>query len=340
MMNGSLGEAITRATLAELFPEHVFVKTRALPWLGGLELDCYNEDLQLAVEYQGIQHYEYVPHFHVGDIANFHAQCARDERKRIAVEEAFVALVEVPYTVKPTRIRAYVRRTIEELGYDIPAVETLASDQDFLASVAEEGTLAAAMLEKAHAVAASHGGRCLSESYLNCHLPLKWICMADHEFETPLASVNHADHARPRWCPECGGTRKRTDEENQALVASTGYTLLGIGTRIVGIKQPRVEPTFHLQCPAGHRYVTLRTNFAPVVDGEPRKECRRCARIRTNRIRAMQERTVRAAGFGLRLVGPFVPRELPSAWECMARGHQFEASWDAILARPRKCLVC
>lgn len=62
-----------------------------------LELDCFNEELRLAVEYDGIQHSVFVPHFHASEAA-FAAQQERDRVKERVCAERGVALVRVPYT--------------------------------------------------------------------------------------------------------------------------------------------------------------------------------------------------------------------------------------------------
>ena len=66
----SKGEKECRKVLENLFNKP-FSKSRPdflrNPVTGGnfnLELDCYNQELSLAVEYNGIQHYKYVPYFH------------------------------------------------------------------------------------------------------------------------------------------------------------------------------------------------------------------------------------------------------------------------------------
>jgi len=50
-----------------------------------LELDGYNDDLKLALEYNGRQHYEYNVFFHRNDIANFTKQQEHDIVKRSCV---------------------------------------------------------------------------------------------------------------------------------------------------------------------------------------------------------------------------------------------------------------
>src|SRR3954468_17708030 len=99
-MEGSRGEALTREILKEALPNDVFTKPRHLKWLPKLELDFYCEEKKLALEYQGIQHYEYVPFFHGEvNIEKFEQQQARDQRKRSCAKAAGVTLIEVPYTV-------------------------------------------------------------------------------------------------------------------------------------------------------------------------------------------------------------------------------------------------
>ncbi|MDD4930673.1 MAG: hypothetical protein PHG66_00770 [Candidatus Colwellbacteria bacterium] len=73
-----------------------FVKIRP-PWLGKLELDGYCEKLNLAFEYQGLQHYEYIPFFHQNDIERFNGQLERDIRKKELCKENGTILLCIPY---------------------------------------------------------------------------------------------------------------------------------------------------------------------------------------------------------------------------------------------------
>lgn len=336
-MDGSLGECIMRAALQELFPTETFVKTRQLTWLSGLELDCYCEKLRLAFEYQGIQHYQYVPFFHNNDPQRFEAQQVRDQRKREAAHDEFVVLVEVPHTVPYAKIRNHVFREVSALGYSV--VKPTTSLREFLTKARADGAQAVVYLEKARSIARSHKGVCTSDVYIDCHTPLDFICAKGHHFQTPLASVNARDHSRPRFCPECGGTRRRTFEENEALVKSAGYTLLDVIDRRTGVAQ-RLDRYLVVRCPAGHEYEVYRANFAPVVDGKPKRGCVRCARTRTNHARGEQERRARAREWGIEMTGPFVKRNQKTTWMC-ANGHEFQASWNTVLAREKnKCLLC
>jgi hypothetical protein len=81
-----------------------------------LEIDCYSPKLKLGVEYNGIQHYKFTPHFHKNHEA-FRNQQYRDELKRRMCNENNVTLIEVPYTVKNKDIPAFLFEKLKPLGY-------------------------------------------------------------------------------------------------------------------------------------------------------------------------------------------------------------------------------
>ena len=64
-----------------------------------LELDLYNADLKIAVEYSGEQHYRYIPYFHK-TYQHFVKQKERDELKRELCKKNDICLIEVPYNVE------------------------------------------------------------------------------------------------------------------------------------------------------------------------------------------------------------------------------------------------
>lgn len=81
-----------------------------------LELDCYEPSLKLGVEYNGCQHYKYIPYFHKNKEA-FRNQQYRDELKRRMCRDNRINLIEVPYTVKIHKIESYLRNRLKILGY-------------------------------------------------------------------------------------------------------------------------------------------------------------------------------------------------------------------------------
>lgn len=82
-----------------------------------LELDCYNADLKLAVEYNGVQHYKYIPYFHKNK-EGFLNQKYRDDMKRRICKENGIVLIEVPYTVNEENIRSYLLRELRKYGIE------------------------------------------------------------------------------------------------------------------------------------------------------------------------------------------------------------------------------
>ena len=110
----SKGEIECRRVLEKIFNKP-FNKARPNflnnPVTGGnfnLELDCYNEELQIAVEYNGVQHYKYTPYFHKNNEAFFN-QKYRDDMKRRMCKEQNIILIEVPYTVKLENIERFIK---------------------------------------------------------------------------------------------------------------------------------------------------------------------------------------------------------------------------------------
>lgn len=118
----SKGEAECRRVLQSIFRKP-FTSQRPdflrNPVTGGnfnLELDCFNSELRLAVEYNGIQHYKYVPYFHRNK-DHFMTQKYRDDMKRRICKENNINLIEVPYTVKINEISSFIIQNCKKLGY-------------------------------------------------------------------------------------------------------------------------------------------------------------------------------------------------------------------------------
>jgi hypothetical protein len=66
-------------------------------FLEGLEYDGYNEELKLAIEYNGEQHYKYHPFFHRNGEEDLIKQQERDSRKVELSKKNNIYLIIVPY---------------------------------------------------------------------------------------------------------------------------------------------------------------------------------------------------------------------------------------------------
>lgn len=117
--NDSMGERECRRVLEGIFKKP-FPKTRP-KFLNNdvtgkhLEIDCYNEELGIALEYQGQQHYKYCPRFHANK-DQFETQKYRDLMKKQKIQEKGLVYIEVPYTVKPLDIESYIIDKLRQSG--------------------------------------------------------------------------------------------------------------------------------------------------------------------------------------------------------------------------------
>lgn len=119
----SKGERECRRVLHELFPNYSFPNSRPdfmkNEVTGSkLELDCYCNQLKLAVEYSGIQHYKFSPYFH-SNKDQFKNQQYRDLIKRQLCKENGITLIEVPYTVKIEDIENFLRKELRQKGFQV-----------------------------------------------------------------------------------------------------------------------------------------------------------------------------------------------------------------------------
>lgn len=117
----SEGEIECRRVLNSIF-DRPFHKDRPEflnnPVTGGrfnLELDCVEHDLKIACEYNGAQHYKYIPYFHQNK-HHFQTQKYRDDMKRRMCEDQGYLLIEVPYTTKKKDIENFIRTELSKAG--------------------------------------------------------------------------------------------------------------------------------------------------------------------------------------------------------------------------------
>ena len=117
----SKGEEICRNTLQHIFkqpfpkcrPDFLFNSVTG----ENLELDMYNKNYGLAVEYNGQQHYKYNSFMHGGSKDKFYGQQYRDKMKRDVCKKLGITLIEVPYTVKHQDIPNYLAQRLREFNF-------------------------------------------------------------------------------------------------------------------------------------------------------------------------------------------------------------------------------
>lgn len=118
----SKGEQMCKS-FVEFYFQKPFNKTRPdflkNPVTGeNLELDLYNDELKLAIEYNGAQHYQYNSFMHKNSRDKFQNQQYRDLIKKDMCDKSSITLVVVPYTVPHDRIGSFLFGELKRLGYE------------------------------------------------------------------------------------------------------------------------------------------------------------------------------------------------------------------------------
>ena len=80
-----------------------------------LELDMFNSDLMIALEYDGVHHRKFTEFFHKSE-QDFLDQQDRDQYKEERCKELGITLIRVPDTVKYEDLEQYIRGELDKKG--------------------------------------------------------------------------------------------------------------------------------------------------------------------------------------------------------------------------------
>lgn len=208
-----LGERICRSFFEQLFGRE-FPKAKP-KWLinkkgNQMELDGYNEDLKLAFEHHGSQHYE------VGFYSNNQAileQRQEDDKLKerlCASNDIFLIIIpEIPAKLPIDKIKGYIYEKREQKGFHVPA--------DFNNKQVElKDAYCPNYIQELTEIAQKRKGDLLSKSYLGWNQKLMWECEKGHQWK---AIPNHIKNGT--WCPKCSGKNK-TINDMQKLAEKKG----------------------------------------------------------------------------------------------------------------------
>jgi hypothetical protein len=116
----SMNEAVCRLYFKHFFDkEFPSVKPKWLLSQKGypLELDGYCEELKLAFEYNGKQHYAAIPYF--GGEKQFETIQMRDQRKRDICKEKGITLIEIPSS-EESHLKEFIIKECDRLSIVVP----------------------------------------------------------------------------------------------------------------------------------------------------------------------------------------------------------------------------
>lgn len=173
--------------LVQTITNKKFIKIRP-NWLknnegNNLELDMYCEELKLAIEYNGIQHYEFKKFFHKNE-TNFQKRLADDKLKAQLCTNNKIDLIVVPYTVKD--IKKYI---VDELNKRSIQLNNL--DKDIV--IKNE------MMQNLIAKVAENNGTLLTSNAIDRDDTVEIRCSLNHVWKTRAVKILSGS-----WCHTCG----------------------------------------------------------------------------------------------------------------------------------------
>ena len=194
--SSGIGERICRVYFEELF-QHPF-PSQWPEWLiiegTRRQLDGYCEDLKLAFEHQGQQHYRKIAG------GKFTRRTVEEETRcdlqKIALcRERGVTLLQIPEIPQLTPLHA-IRLTIKEecLKNGVP-IPSEFDTQNIDLKRAWDNDLMLRLQEAARV----RGGKCLGNDFVGVRQKYIWECEKGHQWEASAESILH----RKSWCRKC-----------------------------------------------------------------------------------------------------------------------------------------
>lgn len=248
-----LGERKCRYVFEMLFNAK-FPKTRIEGDTGILILDGYCGELKVAFEYQGQQHYRYMPHLHKSE-KKFAQYIERDKIKAEWCRTKCIQLIVVPY---------WKNNDDQELSDFIGEVTGKNGKidwSDFYSTLS--------VLRELGELANARNGKLISRQYLGTMKKLEWECSEGHKWEAVPDSIK-----RGSWCPYCAGNIRLDLSDIQQLAEARGG-------RCLSDSYKNLHTKMEFECSQGHKWFAKPNNikqlgqWCPICSRYRRWETRR-----------------------------------------------------------------
>ena len=284
-----------------------------------MELDGYSEQLNLAFEYQGQQHYHFYKFFH-GTKTKF-LQRQKDDKLKIELcLKRGVRLIEIPYTVALDDLQDFLVAKIIQV-----APETSLRSGTYNWRRSKVGK--AKELEEIKSICKSKGGICLSEQYINQSTKLDFQCAKGHRWSTVPSVIK----LQGSWCPhvDCKGTKialSRVDRNAKAEVSSICKEKDGKLLNVTRSKGLKGRQQFQIECKEGHQWITVLTTL------KKGHWCQKCAANlygNSQRLDISLLKTFAETKEGTLLSEHYINAATKLLWQCNS-GHRWLAVWNSI----------
>lgn len=186
-------------------PEWLRLSPRSL-----LELDGYSEELAVAFEYQGTQHYEALPFLSNYDVE---AIQRRDAEKRRRCWDRHVSLIQISEFSDLKNVEAVINQielAVLQAGLKIPKTWKKRRPKTILATwIADAMPIPDEIYRKMEKI----GWTCVSETYAGYTEPMVWKCARGHERTSSWGSIKVK---KDNWCIDCRAQDIMEDARNAA----------------------------------------------------------------------------------------------------------------------------
>ncbi len=282
-----------------------------------MELDGFCEELGVAFEHQGEQHFRKVEHFNRRE-ETLDLRKKDDERKRSLCKKQGIKLIEVPYSVPAEDLKIWISDALAKFGGLSKATQLVVAKTSSFEPSNE--------LRDLQLLAQSRGGDCLSQVYKGVVEKHEFICGKGHKWSASPSSIKSGS-----WCPVCkperiaNSKRKHSLSTMVALAASKGGKFLSNEFKSVNEK-------YEWECKEKHKW------YAAPVDVMKGRWCRICS---TNRQRGSLEemQLIARKRKGFCLSSAYEGSAKPLRWKCQF-GHEWMARPGNVKNSSSWCPVC
>ena len=239
-------EEICRLTFEELF-RTTFNKTKPL-WLvndkgNRMELDGYSDNLKIAFEYNGAQHYQINRFSKTKTVLK--QRIKDDIDKKSICKKKKILLIVITYEDNLLDLPIKIKNILLKNNINIKKIN-FKKNIDFNKIYQHR-----AFINEMQQIAKNRGGKCLSTKYDKSSTKYKWQCNKGHIWKNSFNNIKTKGH----WCRVCA--TKKNSEAQRFSISDMKILAKKMGGECLSVKYTNVNSKIKWRCSKGHIWKSL-----------------------------------------------------------------------------------